>query len=231
MKDKRYTTEEKIRMLREVGGGRSVREMCQEKNISEATYHRWRTQFGLMEVNEARGLKELERENGELKEMLVESLLKNRGLEAVCKKSSERGGAAGAGATTDRRRDVFCASGLPYFEAGPFDVSLSCEAGDATGAQPPATVEGVVRATPTLRLPSHHGVAAAGRLGGGQASGAALAQEPRAACAAHAKEGCAAWCVDRIAGAGAASGPCVDVGLHRGCDGARWSVEDADGPR
>ncbi len=79
--------------------------------------------------------------------MLAESLLKNRDLEAVCEKSSERGGAAGAGATTDLRRDVFCGSGLPYFESGPFDVSLSCETSDATGAQLPATVEGVVRAT------------------------------------------------------------------------------------
>lgn len=86
MKGKRYTTEEKIRALREVDGGRAIREMCQEKNISEATYHRWRAQFGMMDLNEARRLKELERENGELKKMLAESLLKNRVLEAVCEK-------------------------------------------------------------------------------------------------------------------------------------------------
>ena len=86
MKGKRHTTEEKIRILREVDGGRSIREVSQERNISEATYHRWRAQFGLMEVNEARRLKELERENGELKKMLAESLLKNRVLEAVCEK-------------------------------------------------------------------------------------------------------------------------------------------------
>lgn len=86
MKGKRHTTEEKIRALREVDGGRSVREMCQEKNISEATYHRWRSQFGMMDLNEARRLKELERENSELKKMLAESLLKNRVLEAVCEK-------------------------------------------------------------------------------------------------------------------------------------------------
>lgn len=86
MRGKRYTREEKIRILREVDGGRSVREVCQEKNISEATYHRWRKQFGLMEVNEARRLRELERENLQLKLLLAESLLKNRVLEAVCEK-------------------------------------------------------------------------------------------------------------------------------------------------
>ena len=86
MKGKRHTTEETIRILREVDGGRGVREVCQEKNISEATLHRWRQQFGLMEVDEAKRLKELERENTELKKMLAESLLKNRVLEAVCEK-------------------------------------------------------------------------------------------------------------------------------------------------
>jgi transposase-like protein len=41
MKGKRYTTEEKIRMLREADGGRSVTEICQEKNISAVTFYRW----------------------------------------------------------------------------------------------------------------------------------------------------------------------------------------------
>ena len=86
MKGKRPTTEEKIRALREADGGRAIREVCPERNLSEATYHRWRKQFGLMAVDEARRLKELARENTELKQMLAESLLKNRVLEAVCEK-------------------------------------------------------------------------------------------------------------------------------------------------
>ena len=86
MKGKRYTTEEKIRILREADSGRTILEICREKNISEQTFHRWKRQFGLLEVNEARRLKELERENAELKKMLAESLLKNRVLEAVCEK-------------------------------------------------------------------------------------------------------------------------------------------------
>jgi len=86
MKGKRHATEEKIRALREADGGKPIREVCQERNISEATYHRWRQQFGLMGVDEAKRLKELERENSEFKKMLAESLLKNRVLEAVCEK-------------------------------------------------------------------------------------------------------------------------------------------------
>jgi putative transposase len=87
MKGKRYTTEDKIRILREADrGGKSVLDTCREANISEVSFHRWKRQFGQMDINEARRLKELERENSELKKMLAESLLKNRVLEAVCEK-------------------------------------------------------------------------------------------------------------------------------------------------
>jgi putative transposase len=86
MKGKRYTTEEKIRILREADKGRAITEVCREHNVSQVTFHRWKRQFGQMEVNEAKRLKELERENTELKKMLADSLLKNRVLEAVCEK-------------------------------------------------------------------------------------------------------------------------------------------------
>ena len=86
MKGKRYTTEEKIRILREADKGKAITEVCQEHNVSQVTFHRWKRQFGQMEVNEAKRLKELERENTELKKMLADSLLKNRVLEAVCEK-------------------------------------------------------------------------------------------------------------------------------------------------
>jgi putative transposase len=86
MKGKRYTTEDKVRILREADSGKSIQQVCREHNISEVSFHRWKRQFGQMEIHEARRLKELERENGELKKMLAESLLKNRVLEAVCAK-------------------------------------------------------------------------------------------------------------------------------------------------
>jgi len=86
MKGKRYTTEDKIRILREADNGKAILEVCREQNISEVSFHRWKRQFGQMDINEARRLKELERENSELKQMLAESLLKNRVLEFVCEK-------------------------------------------------------------------------------------------------------------------------------------------------
>ena len=86
MKGKRYTTEDKIRILREADRGKNASEVCRAHNISEVSFHRWKRQFGQMDLNEARKLKELERENGELKKMLAEALLKNRVLEAVAEK-------------------------------------------------------------------------------------------------------------------------------------------------
>ena len=86
MKGKRYATEDKIRILREADGGRSIVEVCKERNISEVTFHRWKRQFGQMDVNLARRLKELERENTELKKMLAEALLAKRVLEYVVEK-------------------------------------------------------------------------------------------------------------------------------------------------
>ena len=83
MKGKRHSTEQKIRILRDADGGRNIVEVCKEHNISEVTFHRWKRQFGQLDVNEAKRMKELERENAELKKMLAESLLKNRILEAV----------------------------------------------------------------------------------------------------------------------------------------------------
>ena len=94
MKGKRYTTEDKIRILRGGDGGKAIAEMCRERNISEQTYYRWKRQCGMMEVNEARRRKELEWENAELKKRLAESLLKNRVLEAVCEKKWSTQGTA-----------------------------------------------------------------------------------------------------------------------------------------
>ncbi len=81
MKGKRHSTEQNIRMLREADGGKNIVEVCKEHNISEVTFHRWKRQFGQLDVNEAKRMKELERENAELKKMLADSLPKNRVLE------------------------------------------------------------------------------------------------------------------------------------------------------
>ena len=86
MKGKHYSTEEKVRILREVDGGKSIVDICREKNISDVTYHRWRRQFGHLELNEAKRLKELERENTKLKKMLADAMLAKKVLEHALEK-------------------------------------------------------------------------------------------------------------------------------------------------
>ncbi len=83
MKGKRHTTKEKIRILRESDVGKSSIEVSKDRNISEVTFHRWKREFGMMDINEAKRLQELEKENSELKKMLAELLLRNRMLEAI----------------------------------------------------------------------------------------------------------------------------------------------------
>jgi putative transposase len=87
MKGKRYTTEEKVRILRDADAGeQSIVDICREKNISDVTFHRWKRQFGHMDLNEAKRLKELERENTELKKMLADAMLAKKVLEYALEK-------------------------------------------------------------------------------------------------------------------------------------------------
>lgn len=62
MKGKRYTTEERIRILRKADEEKSILDVCREHNISEQTCHRWKLEFGMMEISQAKRPKELEKE-------------------------------------------------------------------------------------------------------------------------------------------------------------------------
>ncbi len=65
------------------GSGGNIREVCREHNITEQTFYRWRRKYGGMDVSEARKLRELERENSELKKMVAELSLDNRMLKEL----------------------------------------------------------------------------------------------------------------------------------------------------
>ena len=105
MKGKRYSTEEKVRILRDVDAGKSIVDICREKNILDVTCHRWRKQFGHMNLKEAKRLKELERENTELKKMLADARLAKKVLEYALEKNYEPGAPkAGRGGGRQGRR-------------------------------------------------------------------------------------------------------------------------------
>lgn len=76
---KHHSVEEIIRKLREVeiavGRGAVVAEACRQIEVTENTYYRWRKQYGGIRLDEARRLKELERENGRLKRLVADQAL------------------------------------------------------------------------------------------------------------------------------------------------------------
>ena len=89
MKRIRHSPEQIIRKLREADGmlsdGKGVAAVCQTLEVSEATFHRWRNQYGGMKVNEAKRLKELEIENRRLKKAVADLTLDKQILEEVTK--------------------------------------------------------------------------------------------------------------------------------------------------
>lgn len=83
---KRFTEEQIIRILKEAEAVGNTREVCRQHNITEQTFYRWRSKYGGMEVSEAKRLRELERENTELKKLVGELSLDNRMLKDVVAK-------------------------------------------------------------------------------------------------------------------------------------------------
>jgi putative transposase len=87
MKRTRHSPEQIIAKLREadalLGGGATLGQVCQKLGVAEATFHRWRNQYGGMKANDAKRLKELERENARLKKVVAEQALDNAMLKEL----------------------------------------------------------------------------------------------------------------------------------------------------
>ena len=79
MATKKYTAEQIIGMLREVeillGQGQTVLHAVKHIGVTEQTYYRWRKEYGGMKVNQAKRLRELEKENGRLKRLVADQAL------------------------------------------------------------------------------------------------------------------------------------------------------------
>ena len=89
VKRRRHTPEQIVRKLREadrmLAEGTEVPEVAKALEVSEATYHRWRAQFGGMRANDVKRLKELERENVVLKRIVADKELENVALRELSK--------------------------------------------------------------------------------------------------------------------------------------------------
>ena len=87
MARKRYTAVQIIGHLRQaeirISEGKTVAEVVRELGVSEQTYYRWRKEYGGMEVEQLRRLKELEQENARLKRLVADQALDNAILKEV----------------------------------------------------------------------------------------------------------------------------------------------------
>jgi len=76
---KRFTPEEIIGKLREaevaLANGKKLADVCRQLGVTEVTYYRWRREFGGLKVDQARRLKDLERENARLRRAVADLTL------------------------------------------------------------------------------------------------------------------------------------------------------------
>ena len=87
MKRSRFSEEQIIGILKEHQAGMSAADLCRKHGISDATFYKWRSKYGGMEVSEARKLKVLEEENRKLKKLLAEQMLDNSTLKEMLGKN------------------------------------------------------------------------------------------------------------------------------------------------
>lgn len=86
MKKSKFTESQIIQILKSHESGRTVVDLCREHGISDATFYKWRKQYGGMEVDQLKRLKELEEENRRLKHMYAELSIDHRILKEVLEK-------------------------------------------------------------------------------------------------------------------------------------------------
>lgn len=81
MPRKQHSTEQIIGKLREaeveLSQGRTVAQVCKKIGVTEQTYYRWRKEYGGLRLDQAKHLRELEKENARLKKLVADMALDN----------------------------------------------------------------------------------------------------------------------------------------------------------
>lgn len=95
MARRRHTPEQIVRKLREadrlLAEGAEVADVARHLEVSERTYHRWRNQYGAIKADDVKRLRELERENARLKQIVADKELENLALRGRCQMACVRG--------------------------------------------------------------------------------------------------------------------------------------------
>lgn len=86
MKRSRFSEEQIIAILKEQEAGLKTADLCRKHGISGATFYKWKSKYGGLDVSEARRLRVLEDENAKLKKLLAEAMLDNAVLKDLSSK-------------------------------------------------------------------------------------------------------------------------------------------------
>jgi transposase-like protein len=86
---KRHTPQQVVRKLafadRLLAEGKDIADVCRELQVTQATYYRWRNQFGGLKADDAKRLKDLEKENNTLKRLLADAELEKAALKEIAR--------------------------------------------------------------------------------------------------------------------------------------------------
>lgn len=86
MKKSRFTESQIVSILKEADAGRSIKEVCRQHGISDATYYKWKSRYGGMEASDLKRVKELEAENARLKRLFADMALENAAMKDLIAK-------------------------------------------------------------------------------------------------------------------------------------------------
>ena len=87
MRKSQFSEEQIVGILKLVDAGQKIGEVCRQQGISDATYYRWKAQYGGLGVSELRRLRQLEEENRKLKQIVADLTLDNRALKDIASKN------------------------------------------------------------------------------------------------------------------------------------------------
>lgn len=83
---RKFTETQIVGAIKKQESGIAVKDICREIGISEATFYNWKAKYGGMEASDVAKMKELEKENAELKKMYAEISIENRAMKNLIEK-------------------------------------------------------------------------------------------------------------------------------------------------